>query len=404
MVASLLSVAEALERVLEHAAPLPAEEVPLSEAAGLVLAHPVKARRTQPPADVSAMDGYAVRAGDVANSPVRLKIIGEVAAGRPFAHPVGPGETARIFTGGVLPEGADAVVIQEHAKRDGDLVTIEKPSPKGRHIRAQGLDFKAGDALLAAGHRLTARDLALAAGMNHARVPVHRRPKIALFATGDELVPAGTEPAPGQIVSSNNFALQALARSEGADVEDLGIVGDRLDDTIAAVRRARDGRADILVTSGGASVGDYDLVQKAFTAEGMELSFWRLALRPGRPLMHGRLGDMHVLGLPGNPVSAFVCGFLFLVPLIRRLTGRTDLARPTESALLGCDLAENDERADYLRATLSDGAEGAVATPFPIQDSSMMAPLAKADCLVIREPYEPAAKVGGACRIVKFEH
>jgi molybdopterin molybdotransferase len=403
-VRSLLSVAEALERVLELAAPLPAEAVPLSEAAGLVLAYPVKARRTQPPADVSAMDGYAVRASDVANVPAQLKVIGEVAAGRPFTHPVGPAEAARIFTGGVMPEGADTIVIQEHAIRDGEYVTVEKSSPKGRHIRVQGLDFKAGDVLLAAGHRLTARDLALAAGMNHPFVPVHRRPKIALFATGDELVPPGCEPAAGQIVSSNNFALEALARSEGADVADLGIVGDRLDDTVDAVRRARDGGADILVTSGGASVGDYDLVQKAFTAEGMKLSFWRLALRPGRPLMYGRLDAMHVLGVPGNPVSAFVCGFLFLVPLIRRLMGRADLERPIESARLGVDLPGNDERADYLRATLTNGPQGLVATPFPIQDSSMMAPLAKADCLVIRAPYDPAAKIGSACRIVKFEH
>jgi molybdopterin molybdotransferase len=403
-VASLLSVGQALDRVLEHAGPLAAEAVPLSEAAGLVLAYPVKARRTQPPADLSAMDGYAVRAGDVAAVPARLKVVGEVAAGRPFPHALGAGEAARIFTGGVMPEGADAVVIQEHTSRDGDLVNVEKSSPKGRHVRVQGLDFRAGDALLAAGHRLTARDLALAAGMNHPLVSVHRRPKIALFATGDELVPPGCEPAPGQIVSSNNFALAALARGEGATVDDLGIVGDRLDETVAAVRRARDGGADVLVTSGGASVGDYDLVQKAFTAEGMDLSFWRLALRPGRPLMHGRLGGMHVLGVPGNPVSAFVCGFLFLVPLIRRLTGRADVMHQTESARLGVDLPENDERADYLRATLSDGPQGPVATPFPIQDSSMMVPLAKADCLVIREPYEPAAKIGQQCRIVKFEH
>jgi molybdopterin molybdotransferase len=403
-VASLLSVAEALERVLEHASPLPADEVPLTEAAGRVLAYPLKARRTQPPADVSAMDGYAVRSSDVATVPVRLKVIGEVAAGRPFARPVGPGEVARIFTGGVLPEGADTVVIQEHTKRDGDDVNVEKSSPKGRHVRVQGLDFKAGDALLDAGHRLTARDLALAAGMNHPLVPVHRQPKIALFATGDELIPAGAEPAPGQIVSSNNYAIAALARGEGAEVVDLGIVGDRLDETVAAVRRAREGGADILVTSGGASVGDYDLVQKAFTAEGMALSFWRLALRPGRPLMYGRLGAMHVLGVPGNPVSAFICGFLFLAPLIRRLSGRIDLQRPVESALLGVDLAENDERADYLRATLTDGPQGPIATPFPIQDSSMMAPLAKADCLIIREPYEPAAQIGSRCWIVKFEH
>ena len=400
---NLLSVAEALQRVLDHAVPLPAAEVRLADAAGLVLAYPLTARRTQPPADVSAMDGYAVRAADIANAPARLKVIGEVAAGRPFAQTLGAGEAARIFTGGVMPQGADAIVIQENTKRDGDVVEIEKASPKGRHIRVKGLDFAAGDELFPAGHRLTARDLALAAGMNHPLVPVHRRPKVVLFATGDELVAAGSEPAPGQIVSSNNYAIAALARAEGAIVEDFGIVGDRLDDTVAAVRRARDSGADILVTSGGASVGDYDLVQKAFTSEGMALAFWRLALRPGRPLMNGRLGGMHVLGVPGNPVSAFVCSFLFLVPLIRRLAGRSDLNHETESAKLGVELSENDERADYLRATLARGPDGLVATPFPVQDSSMMLPLAKADCLIIREPYEPAAKIGDFCRIVKFE-
>lgn len=401
--AALLSVAEALDRVLAQAAPLPAEEVPLGDADGRVLALPLTARRTQPPADVSAMDGYAVRAADVANAPVRLKIVGEVAAGRPFARRLHEGEAARIFTGGVVPEGADTIVIQENTRRDSDGVEVQKSSPAGRHIRVQGLDFKAGETLLSAGHRLSARDLALAAGMNHPLVPVHRRPKVALFATGDELVPPGAEPSAGQIVSSNTFALAALARGEGADVADLGIVADRLEDTVDAVRRARELGADILVTSGGASVGDYDLVQKAFAAEGMTLSFWRLALRPGRPLMHGRIGATHVLGVPGNPVSAYVCGFLFLVPLIRTLAGRRDLALKIESALLGCDLPQNDERADYLRAALKERPEGPVATPFPVQDSSMMLPLAKADCLVVREPYEPAVKAGGACRIVKFE-
>jgi molybdopterin molybdotransferase len=234
-------------------------------------------------------------------------------------------------------------------------------------------------------------------------VPVHRRPRVALFATGDELVPPGAALAPGQIVSSNIYAVAGLARAEGSVVSDLGIVGDRLDVTVAAVRRARELGADILVTSGGASVGDYDLVQSAFAAEGMTLSFWKLALRPGRPLMHGRLGGMQVLGVPGNPVSAFVCGFLFLAPLIRRLCGRTDLTPPTGRAVLGSDLPENDERADYLRATLTDGPQGPVATPFPVQDSSMIAPLAKADCLVIRQPYEPAAKAGSPCTIVRFE-
>ena len=398
----LLSVAEALERVLAQAVPLPAEDVPLADANGRVLAADLKARRTQPPADVSAMDGYAVRATDVANAPVRLKIIGEVAAGRPFSAAVGPGEAARIFTGGVVPAGADAVVVQEQTRRDGDFVVVEKPTSKGRNVRPRGLDFRAGDALLAKGHCLTARDLQLAAGMNHPLVPVHRRPKVALFATGDELLPPGAEPGPGQIVYSTGFALVALAREEGADVVDLGVVGDKLEATIAAIRDAHRLGADILVTTGGASVGEYDFVNRAFAAEGAALSFWKIAMRPGRPLMHGRLGVMHMLGLPGNPVSSYVCAFLFLVPLIRCLCGRSDLAASTEAAVLGCDLAANDERADYLRATLRDGPEGPIATPFPIQDSSMMAPLAKADCLLVREPHAPAAKTGGPCEVVRL--
>jgi molybdopterin molybdotransferase len=400
---ALISVAEALDHVLAHAAPLPPEQVPLDDAIGRVLAADLKALRTQPPADMSAMDGYAARASDVANVPVQLRVIGEVAAGRPFTAAVGAGEAARIFTGGVMPPGADTIVVQEITERAGDAVTVLKPVSKGRHIRRQGLDFRRGDTLFAAGHRLSARDLALLAGMNHPIVPVHRRPKVALFATGDELVPPGAEPGPGQIVYSNGFALAALAQEEGAAVVDLGLVEDKLEPTIATVRTAREGAADILVTTGGASVGEYDLVHKAFAAESMDLSFWKVAMRPGRPLMHGRLGGMQVLGLPGNPVSAYVCAFLFLVPLIRRMSGRSDLAMPTDSAALGADLPENDERADYLRATVRESAEGLIATPFAIQDSSMMVPLAKADCLIIREPYAPAAAAGSRCVIVKFE-
>jgi molybdopterin molybdotransferase len=400
---ALISVEEALVRVLEHAAPLPAEQVPLAEADGRVLTADLRALRTQPPADVSAMDGYAVRAVDVVNAPVQLKIIGEVAAGRPFITPVGPGEAARIFTGGFVPDGADTVVVQEVTQRDGDRVTIQKSTTQGRHIRRKGLDFQEGDTPFAAGHRLRARDLALAASMNHPHVPVHRRPRVALFATGDELVSPGGAPGPGQIVYSNGFALGALARREGAEITDLGVVPDRLEETIAAVRKARERGADILVTTGGASVGEYDLVAQAFAAEGIDLSFWKIAMRPGRPLMHGRLGAMHVLGLPGNPVSSYVCSFLFLVPLIRRMSGRRDVTTPTESAVLGAALPQNDERADYLRATLMPGADGLVATALPIQDSSMMAVLSKADCLIIREPYAAAAHAGSSCRIVKLE-
>jgi molybdopterin molybdotransferase len=239
--------------------------------------------------------------------------------------------------------------------------------------------------------------------MNHPTVSVRRTPRVALFATGDELVAPGSTPAPGQIVYSNGFALAALARAEGADVIDLGIVPDRVDATIAAVDAAAAERADVLVTTGGASVGDYDLVQQSLAARGMALSFWKVAMRPGRPMMHGVLSGMRVLGLPGNPVSAYVCGFLFMAPLLRRLLGRPEVEAPRESAVLGGDLPANDERADYLRATLARGPQGQIATPFDVQDSSMLGLLAKADCLVIREAFAPAAPKGSPCTIVKLD-
>ncbi len=401
--AALLSVADALSRVLDGAEPLPAEHAALAEAHGRVLAADIAALRTQPPDDLSAMDGYAVRASSVEQTPATLRLVGEVAAGHPFDGTVGDGEAARIFTGGVVPPGADTIVIQENTKRDGDTVVVTTGSAPGRHIRRAGLDFREGAVLLAKARRLNDRDLMLAAAMNHPKVPVHRRPRVAVLGTGDELVPPGTQPGPGEIVYSNGFALMALARSEGAEVIDLGIVADQIDATVAAIRKAREARADILLTSGGASVGDYDLVQMGLAAEGLELSFWRVALRPGRPMMHGRLGDMQVIGLPGNPVSAFVCALLFLVPLIRRLAGRADVHPPTESAALGKSLPANDERADYLRATLAPGPDGTpVATPLPVQDSSMMAALAKADCLVIREPFAPPVKAGDRCVILRL--
>jgi molybdopterin molybdotransferase len=401
--AALLSVADALARVLNGVEPLPSEQAPLVEADGRVLAADIAALRTQPPADLSAMDGYAVRAADVASAPVTLKIAGEVAAGRPFAGEVHRGEAARIFTGGVVPPGADTIVIQENTSRDGERVVVNKSERAGRHIRSAGLDFKEGEVLLPRGQRLTDRDVMLAAAMSHPALPVHRRPKVAVFATGDELKPPGSALGPGEIVYSNGFALMALARNEGAAVTDLGIVPDKVEATADAIRRARDAGADVLVSTGGASVGDYDLVQRGLKAEGLELSFWRVALRPGRPMMNGRLGATHVLGLPGNPVSAYVCAFLFLVPLLRRLAGRTDLEAPRESAMLGSDLPENDERADYLRATLAPGPDGTfVATPIKIQDSSMMAALAKAHCLVVREAFAPAAKAGSRCVILRL--
>src|SRR5262245_5481215 len=399
---ALMPVADALQRVLADAKPLPMEAVPLDEALRRVLTEDVVALRTQPPAAGSAMDGYAVRASEVTKAPDTRKVLVQVPAGHPFTGKVGPGEAARIFTGGIMPEGSDTVVIQELTTPDPNGVTIQKPTVAGRNVRAEAIDFAQQQILLRKGRRLTARDLMLAAAMNHSRLSVHRKPTVAILGTGDELVPPGATPRPGEIVYSNGFALAALARGNGAEVHDLGIASDRIEAIAAGVRRARQSGADILVTSGGASVGEHDLVQRALAAEGLELSFWRVALRPGRPMLHGRLDAMQVLGVPGNPVSAYVCAFLFLVPLIRKLAGRPDIAEAPQTARLGRDLPANDERADYLRATLEETQNGPVATPLPAQDSSLMAPLAKADCLLIREPHAPAAAAGSECVILKL--
>jgi molybdopterin molybdotransferase len=311
------------------------------------------------------------------------------------------GETVRILTGGVLPAGTDTIVIQENVRRDGDLVTVGQAERPGRFVRPAGLDFRKGDARLARGRRLTVRDAALAGAMNHALVPVHRRPRIAIFSTGDELKPPGSPLGPGEVISSNGLTLAAIARAEGAVVMDFGIVADRLEDTIAAIRGARSWGADVLVTSGGASVGDYDLVQPALAAEGLQLAFWRIAMRPGKPLMFGLLGDMRVLGMPGNPVSSYVCALLFLGPLIRQLSGR-DPTQETEAAILGCNLPANDEREDYLRSRLETADGALVATPLAAQDSSMMSALAAAQCLVIRAPHAEAAQAGAPCTILRM--
>jgi molybdopterin molybdotransferase len=348
------------------------------------------------------MDGYAVRAEDVATAPATLDVIGEVAAGHPFDGGIGGGQAVRIFTGGLVPAGADCVVVQEVTRRNGNRVTIERSGILGKNIRRKGIDFTEGRVLLTRGARLNDRDLMLAASMNHDRVSVFRRPRVAVIGTGDELVLPGSELEPGQIVYSNGFALTALARTEGAQARDFGIARDTVDDIVALMRKARDWGADVLVTTGGASVGEHDLVQRALKVEGLDLSFWRVALRPGRPMMHGRLGSLQVLGVPGNPVSSYICGFLFLVPLIRALSGRTDLAHRRERETLGRDLAENDEREDYLRAVLTPGADRDVATPVTAQDSSLMAPLSRAGCVIVRAPHAAAAAKGSTCEIVRF--
>ncbi len=400
----LLPVAQALVRVLASAPQaLAPETVPLAQARGRTLANDLAALRTQPPFNASAMDGYALRAADLAALPARLNVIGASAAGHGFAGAVGPGEAVRIFTGAPVPPGADTVIIQENTTADSDSVTILQAEPVGRNIRLAGLDFCEGDVLLARGTRLGPCELALAAAMNHAMLSVTRRPRIALLATGDELAQPGETLGPDQIVTSNTFAVGAYAQAAGAEVIDLGIAGDTFAQIEAGIRAGRDAGADVLVTLGGASVGDHDLVQTALANEGMELGFWKIAMRPGKPLMHGRIGDMRILGLPGNPVSAIVCGVLFLIPLIRALAGDPQAgADPTEAAVLGCDLPANDMREDYLRATLASGAGLPVATPFGRQDSSMLRVLASSHCLVVREPNAPATKAGEACRIIRL--
>lgn len=400
---ALMPVSDALAAVLAGAEPLPEEMVALHDAFHRVLARDVAAGRTQPPQAMSAMDGYAVRAIDTAKVDVQLTVIGEVAAGRPFTGTVGAGEAVRIFTGGVVPEGADAVVIQEDTVANGKRITVKEAAIAGRHIRPAGVDFREGDVLLRTGTRLTDRDLALAAGMNHPHLAVRRRPKVAILATGDELVMPGSTPGPGQIVYSNGYALHALARREGAETIDLGVAADTMEATTSGIRRARESGADILITTGGASVGDHDLVQPALNAEGISMAFWKVAMRPGKPMMNGRLGAMRVIGLPGNPVSSYVCGFLFLVPLIRALSGRSVIHHRREHAVLGRDVSANDQREDYLRTRLEVRDDGAlVALPVNHQDSSLLANLAAAQALLVRTPFAPKAEAGTPCEVLRL--
>ncbi|MGU3284202.1 molybdopterin molybdotransferase MoeA [Methylobacterium mesophilicum] len=406
MSTGLIPVAEALGRVLASIpAPVEAETVPLVRAAGRTLAADVAASRTQPPFPASAMDGYAVRFADASVVGASLRSIGTSAAGHGFPGRIGPGEAVRIFTGAPVPEGADAILIQEDAEAEGESVRVMEAVEQSRFIRRAGLDFTAGETLLVAGMTLDARRLALAAAAGHPELSVRRRPRVAILATGDELVEPGAVPAWDQIVASNSLALAALSAEAGAEIIDLGIAADDHGALEDAFRRAREARADLLITLGGASVGDHDLVQAALAREGLELGFWRVALRPGKPLMHGRLGDMLVIGLPGNPVSSIVCGLLFVVPAIRALQGDPQAgADRSEPATLARDLPANDGRADYMRATLAlEPGRLPVADPEKRQDSSMLAVLGRAEALLIRAPHEKAAKAGDACRIIRLD-
>ncbi len=397
---SLLSVEEASARLLEGVDTLASESVGLDAALGRVLAADLSATRTQPPFAASAMDGYGVRAADAAIEGAGLTVIGTSRAGERFAGSLGPGQAVRIFTGAPVPEGADAILIQENATRQGDIVTVTTPVSEGLHVRAAGLDFKKGERLLGAGLVLGSRAIALAASMNHARIAVRARPRVAILATGDELVPPGGDPGPDQIIASNSAGIAALVREAGGEPVDLGIAPDDVAAIGDAVAKA--GSADILTLIGGASVGDHDLVQAALVQRGMTLDFWRIAMRPGKPLMVGHLQAMRVLGLPGNPVSAMVCGHIFLKPLIRALLGLTP-GPSTQTAILGAGMAANNRRQDYVRAALTSDNGRTVATPFHRQDSSMMAALVRADALIVRPPFAEAAKAGTPVATIKLD-
>ncbi|CAN7199598.1 molybdopterin molybdotransferase MoeA [Bosea sp. LjRoot90] len=401
---SLTPVPVALRALLDSVpGPTPAETLPLAQCAGRVLAEDVAALRTQPPFANSAMDGYAVRAQDLARG-AQLRVIGESAAGRGFSGRISLGETVRIFTGAPLPEGADTILIQEHAEDVGSpVIRVVKPTDLGQFVRLAGLDFRAGEVLLKAGRRLDSAALGLAAAAGHPTLAVRRKPLVAILATGDELVLPGEPVGPDQIVASNSFSLAALVEQAGGTALDLGIARDNHPDLAGKIEAAREAGADVLITLGGASVGEHDLVQAALKAQGMELGFWKIAMRPGKPMMMGRLDAMVALGLPGNPVSSIVCGHLFAIPLVEALLGIDDPERDrSEPAILVIDLPANDERQDYLRATLEivDGKRR--VRPFAKQDSSMLANLSRAEALVIRPVFAEAAKAGDPCRIIRL--
>jgi molybdopterin molybdotransferase len=398
---ALLPVSEALALILAGVEPLAEELVPLAEAHRRVLAQDLRAGRDQPPFAASAMDGFAVRSQDLATLPAHLKVIGNAPAGRRFNGSVGPGEAVRIFTGAPVPEGADTIVIQENATEAGDVVTVAVEGPPGKHIRQAGLDFRYGEVVVPAGSVLNPRALGLAAALNQPILPVRRKPVVAILATGDELVSPGKQPRDDQIVSSNSHALAGMVQLWGGAPVDFGIVDDEMTATERAIARAE--AADILVTLGGASVGEHDLVRSALHGRGIGLGFWQIAMRPGKPLMFARTAGQRIVGLPGNPVSALICARIFLKPLIDALLGlRTE--EPLRKARLETALPANDHRQDYLRATLKRAPDGTMtAAAFARQDSSMQRALFEAQGLIVRAPFAAAAAPGDLVDVMEID-
>lgn len=382
----MISVDEALDAVLNLVAPLKSEDVPLRAVNGRVLSRPVTAQRNQPPFAASSMDGYALRRAEV-EPDAMFKVVGEAAAGHGYAGTLRAGQAVRIFTGAPVPDGADFVVIQEDVTRRGNLITLGHRIDKKDNIRPAGGDFRLGDELTAP-RRLRPADVALLAAMNVASVPVTRKPIIAILATGDELVQPGEDPGPDQIIASNSYGLAAMFEDAGAEVRMLPIARD----TVASLKQAfaLAHGADLIVTIGGASVGDHDLIAPVAAELGMEQAFYKVAMRPGKPLMAGKIAGAAMIGLPGNPVSAMVCGAIFVLPMLRRMLGLSNVHAPLHSAPLGREIGANGPRAHYMRANLRDGA----LYPDDQQDSSLLSVLAQADALMIRPPQDPARNAG----------
>jgi molybdopterin molybdotransferase len=398
----LLSVEEARARVLADIPVLDLETIPIEQGRGRVTGQDIAARLSHPPVPVSAMDGYALSSADAGGLPVRVRKIGESRAGGHFEGRISAGACVRIFTGAPVPEGADLIALQEDATEADGVVTITELPAKGQFIRRAGLDFSVGQVVAPRGRMLTARDLGLLASSGHGEVTVRRRPRVAILSTGDELVPPGSLPGPDQIVCSNGLALSAAVASWGAEAIDLGIAADEVGAIAEAADRAMG--ADILITSGGASVGDHDLVQAGIRERGFVSNFWQIAMRPGKPLMFGRIGPLPVLGVPGNPVSAMVCAMLFLRPVLRKLLGQSPVEPVFETARLGAPMKANDKREEYARGRLEHvPGGGLVVRPFTAQDSAMQRAMAEAHCLIRRPPHAPAATEGAEVEIIRLD-
>ncbi len=397
----MICVNQAIKLLADNVTLTKAEALPLKHCLGRVLAEDVISRVSHPPVDVSSMDGYAIKAADTAKPPVILNLIGESQAGSRFDQTIQTGETVRVFTGAPLPKGADAVEMQENAREHGEGIEINNSVSANTFVRTAGMDFNAGDVMIKTGTVLNARHVGLAAAMNQSTLSVRKKPQVAILATGNEVTLPGADIAPSQIITSNSFALHAYVIAMGGEPIDLGIAGDTLEELDSSIEKAIP--SDILVTIGGISVGDYDLVKQALSKKGLKQIFHKVAMRPGKPTLFGKIDNLSILCMPGNPVSAGVCSILFLKKALFTMLGIKTNNEPAQTAILGVDMVENDLRQDYVRARLKINEAGErIALPFSKQDSAMLAHFTEADCLIIRSPHAPLTRAGEHVKILLF--